>query len=28
LYEADGRLKTGSRTNPLLESLFITLCSG
>ncbi|MCF8063407.1 MAG: DNA polymerase III subunit delta [Deltaproteobacteria bacterium] len=26
IYEADGRLKTGSRPNPLLESLFIELC--
>jgi DNA polymerase III subunit delta len=28
VYEADGRLKKGSRTNPLLEALFIELCSG
>ena len=27
LYEADGRLKSGSRPNPLLEALVLDLCS-
>jgi DNA polymerase-3 subunit delta len=26
IYETDGRLKTGSRTNPSLEALFVSLC--
>lgn len=26
LYEADGRLKSGSRPKPVLENLFLTLC--
>ncbi|MFO7785280.1 MAG: DNA polymerase III subunit delta [Thermodesulfobacteriota bacterium] len=26
LYQADGLLKTGSRTNPLMESLVVSLC--
>lgn len=28
LYQADGRLKSGSRPNPLLEALVLDLCSG